>query len=100
MPPTQIFARLGSCQIIARGLLTRIFQRSHIVETEPFSETFGPKAQRKRPRIDAGTFEELSQIGAAAAVEADTAAVTSGQAVIGEPRIPTKPHRTSPRHDV
>ncbi|KAG1830880.1 NGP1NT-domain-containing protein [Suillus variegatus] len=36
-------------------------KRSHIVETEPFSETFGPKAQRKKARIDVGTFEELTQ---------------------------------------
>ncbi|KAG8903211.1 GTPase required for pre-60S ribosomal subunit nuclear export and maturation [Tulasnella sp. 403] len=35
-------------------------KRSHIVETEPFQDTFGPKAQRKRPRVDVGTFEELS----------------------------------------
>ncbi|KAG6827409.1 GTPase required for pre-60S ribosomal subunit nuclear export and maturation [Tricholoma furcatifolium] len=46
-------------------------KRPHIVETEPFSETFGPKAQRKRPRIDAGSFEELGKIGAAAADEAE-----------------------------
>lgn len=39
-------------------------QRSHIVESEPFSETFGPKAQRKKPRIDSSTFEELGQLGA------------------------------------
>ncbi|KAG6841731.1 hypothetical protein C0991_007617 [Blastosporella zonata] len=45
--------------------------RPHIVETEPFSETFGPKAQRKRPRIDAGSFEELGKLGAAGADEAD-----------------------------
>ncbi|KIJ54063.1 hypothetical protein M422DRAFT_25036 [Sphaerobolus stellatus SS14] len=36
-------------------------KRSHIVETEPFVNTFGPKAQRKRPRLDVGTFEELSE---------------------------------------
>jgi nuclear GTP-binding protein len=36
------------------------------VETEPFGETFGPKAQRKRPKIDAGNFEELSKLGAQA----------------------------------
>ncbi|KLO20124.1 NGP1NT-domain-containing protein [Schizopora paradoxa] len=36
-------------------------KRSHIVETEPFGDTFGPKAQRKRPRLDVGTFEELSK---------------------------------------
>ncbi|KAK0209016.1 NUC091 domain-containing protein [Desarmillaria ectypa] len=45
-------------------------KRAHIVETEPFKDTFGPKAQRKRPRIDAGNFEELSKIGAAAVDEA------------------------------
>ncbi|KAF9235127.1 NGP1NT-domain-containing protein [Melanogaster broomeanus] len=46
-------------------------KRSHIVETEPFNDTFGPKAQRKRPRLDVGTFEELSKLGAAAAEEAE-----------------------------
>ncbi|KAG9026513.1 GTPase required for pre-60S ribosomal subunit nuclear export and maturation [Tulasnella sp. JGI-2019a] len=35
-------------------------KRSHIVETEPFKETFGPKAQRKKVRIEVGSFEELS----------------------------------------
>ncbi|KAF9642503.1 NGP1NT-domain-containing protein [Thelephora ganbajun] len=40
-------------------------KRTHIVETEPFKDTFGPKAQRKRPRLDAGDFEELSRVGAA-----------------------------------
>ncbi|KAI6163674.1 NGP1NT-domain-containing protein [Pisolithus thermaeus] len=45
-------------------------KRSHIVETEPFSETFGPKAQRKRPRLDVGSFEELSKVGTAAFEEA------------------------------
>ncbi|KAF8869539.1 NUC091 domain-containing protein, partial [Mucidula mucida] len=48
-------------------------KRAHIVETEPFSDTFGPKAQRKRPRIDAGNFDELSKLGQAAADEADEA---------------------------
>ncbi|KAJ7594059.1 NUC091 domain-containing protein [Mycena floridula] len=57
-------------------------KRPHIVETEPFSETFGPKAQRKRPRIEAGTFEELSKLGAAAEEQAATAAEQSGTNVI------------------
>ncbi|KAF9058350.1 NUC091 domain-containing protein [Rhodocollybia butyracea] len=56
-------------------------KRSHIVETEPFSDTFGPKAQRKRPRIDAGDFEELSKFGAAAAEEAEVAATAAGHAI-------------------
>ncbi|KAG1889684.1 NUC091 domain-containing protein, partial [Suillus fuscotomentosus] len=38
------------------------------------SETFGPKAQRKKARIDVGTFEELSKLGAAAAEDAEQAA--------------------------
>ncbi|KAF8640751.1 hypothetical protein AX17_000402 [Amanita inopinata Kibby_2008] len=46
-------------------------KRPHIVEAEPFSETFGPKAQRKRPKIDANSFEELSKIGESAANEAE-----------------------------
>lgn len=58
-------------------------QRAHIVETEPFSETFGPKAQRKRPRIEAGSFEELGKVGAAAADEAENVADETGAAVIG-----------------
>lgn len=44
------------------------------METEPFSETFGPKAQRKKARLDVGTFEELSKLGAAAAEDAEQAA--------------------------
>lgn len=54
------------------------------METEPFSETFGPKAQRKRPRVTAGTFEELGKLGAAAAEEAESAATLSGQGIIGK----------------
>ncbi|TFK68228.1 NGP1NT-domain-containing protein [Pluteus cervinus] len=48
-------------------------KRSHIVETEPFAETFGPKSQRKRPRVDAANFEELGKMGLAAAEEVETA---------------------------
>lgn len=47
-----------------RGVLSIDCQRTHIVETEPFKDTFGPKAQRKRPRLDVGDFEELSKVGA------------------------------------
>ena len=46
-------------------------QRSHIVETEPLADTFGPKAQRKRPRIDVGSFEEFGKAGAAALEHAE-----------------------------
>lgn len=51
--------------------MDEFLQRSHIVETEPFGETFGPKAQRKKARIEVGTFEELGKLGAAAAEEAE-----------------------------
>ncbi|THH01231.1 hypothetical protein EW026_g1460 [Hermanssonia centrifuga] len=55
-------------------------KRSHIVETEPFKDTFGPKAQRKKPRLDVGTFEELSKLGSAAV---DVAEQTPGAATEG-----------------
>ncbi|KAJ8590547.1 NGP1NT-domain-containing protein [Rhizopogon salebrosus TDB-379] len=65
-------------------------KRSHIVETEPFSETFGPKAQRKKARLDVGTFEELSKQGAAAAEDAEQAAneleLNSSAQPFGEPQ--------------
>ncbi|KAK4055674.1 GTPase required for pre-60S ribosomal subunit nuclear export and maturation [Microbotryomycetes sp. JL201] len=34
--------------------------KADLVTTEPFSDTFGAKAQRKRPRLDAGSFSELA----------------------------------------
>ncbi|KAJ3284531.1 GTPase required for pre-60S ribosomal subunit nuclear export and maturation [Borealophlyctis nickersoniae] len=60
--------------------------RMHLVETEPFSNTFGPKAQRKRPRIIAGTFDDLAANAANLAEKYDVGkdqrllanAVTSG----------------------
>lgn len=30
------------------------------IETEKFADTFGPKAQRKRPRLDIGTIEDMA----------------------------------------
>ncbi|KAG6896765.1 hypothetical protein C0992_006279 [Termitomyces sp. T32_za158] len=44
--------------------------------------TFGPKAQRKKPRIDVGSFEELGKLGAAAAEEADTVAPAIGKIIM------------------
>ncbi|KJA28452.1 hypothetical protein HYPSUDRAFT_33848 [Hypholoma sublateritium FD-334 SS-4] len=57
-------------------------KRPHIVETEPFSDTFGPKAQRKRPRVEVGTFEELGKMGAEMAEEAESAATLAGSRII------------------
>ncbi|KAJ3820042.1 NUC091 domain-containing protein [Lentinula raphanica] len=57
-------------------------KRSHIVETEPFSETFGPKAQRKRATIDAADFEELSKLGAGAPEKEDDGAAATTSDVI------------------
>ncbi|KAJ7819909.1 NUC091 domain-containing protein [Mycena olivaceomarginata] len=57
-------------------------KRPHIVEVEPFSDTFGPKAQRKRPRIDAASFDELSKLGAAAEEEAAGVALENGTGTI------------------
>ena len=72
--------------------LNESIQRSHIVETEPFAETFGPKALRKRPRIDAGTFEELGKSGAAAAEEAAQANATAELAELTAPASMEQTH--------
>ncbi|EJD54563.1 NGP1NT-domain-containing protein [Auricularia subglabra TFB-10046 SS5] len=57
-------------------------KRAHIVETEPFGDTFGPKAQRKRPRLDASSFEDLGKQGAAREeAEAELAAQPSTSAI-------------------
>ncbi|CED84206.1 ngp1nt-domain-containing protein [Phaffia rhodozyma] len=37
-------------------------KRPHIVDTEPFKDTFGGKAQRKRPHLEVGSFAELGSI--------------------------------------
>lgn len=66
-----------------------LLKRPHIVEAEPFADTFGPKSQRKRSKIDAGTFEELGKLGAAAANRAEDAAAEAGTGVIG-------PNKSSP----
>ncbi|KAF9927134.1 GTPase required for pre-60S ribosomal subunit nuclear export and maturation [Linnemannia zychae] len=34
--------------------------KMHVLETEPFSDTFGNKAQRKRPKLAMGNLEELA----------------------------------------
>ncbi|KAK9463957.1 NUC091 domain-containing protein [Lipomyces oligophaga] len=34
--------------------------KSTVVETEPFNQTFGPKAQRKRPKIAVGSLNDLA----------------------------------------
>ncbi|KAF7297915.1 Nucleolar GTP-binding protein 2 [Mycena chlorophos] len=57
-------------------------KRPHIVEVEPFSETFGPKAQRKRPRIEASSFDELSKLGSAAAEKAEEVAFENGTGTV------------------
>ncbi|OSX66837.1 hypothetical protein POSPLADRAFT_1164062 [Postia placenta MAD-698-R-SB12] len=60
-------------------------KRSHIVETEPFKDTFGPKAQRKKPTLGVGTFEELSKVSTAAVDEAAAAVEAEEALAIFEP---------------
>lgn len=36
-------------------------QRPKILETESFEQTFGPKSQRKKPRVAASSLEELAE---------------------------------------
>lgn len=34
-------------------------RRSHLLDTEPFANTFGPKTKRKRPKLEANGLEDL-----------------------------------------
>ncbi|KAK9448354.1 NUC091 domain-containing protein [Limtongia smithiae] len=34
--------------------------KAQLVETEPFTQTFGPKAQRKRPKISVGSLDDFA----------------------------------------
>ena len=65
-------------------------QRSHILETETFKDTFGPKSQRKKPRLDVGTFEELGKASEAAAEEAESNNV-DGESGMPSPDPPSWP---------
>ncbi|WVQ68903.1 nucleolar GTP-binding protein 2 [Kwoniella botswanensis] len=64
-------------------------KRPHIVETEPFSNTFGPKAQRKRPRLDIGSLEELGESSTAADLAAQGEASQLDSADLGDVYHPT-----------
>ena len=67
-------------------------QRLYIAETEPFWETCGPKALRKRLHINAGTFEEFGKLGAAAAEVAAQANVTAELAEAAAPASMEQTH--------
>lgn len=59
-------------QIILRQpmcLLFAFFKNSkvHILDTETFETTFGPKAQRKRPNLSVGELKELADQAEASA---------------------------------
>lgn len=41
------------------GWLVQGNARSHLVETESFEHTFGPKARRRRPKLGASDYERL-----------------------------------------
>ncbi|KAJ7065326.1 NUC091 domain-containing protein [Mycena amicta] len=67
-------------------------KRPHIVEVEPFSETFGPKAQRKRPRIEANSFDELSKLGSVAADKAAETALENGTGTVASSIVEAPTH--------
>lgn len=54
-----------------------------LTTTEPFSDTFGSKAQRKRPRLDVGSFSELAdKVKAGASAKQLAASVAASDALI------------------
>lgn len=69
--------------LLDEKLNPNVKKRPHIVETEPFNDTFGPKAQRKKPRIDAGSFAELAAAAEEGALEQESKE-TGMDSVIGE----------------
>lgn len=62
-----------------------------LVTTEPFSDTFGVKAQRKRPRLDVGSIAELATM--AASQQASTSAVTLETPLDGSVAVDTEQSR-------
>src|SRR5262249_41255020 len=40
-------------------LTTIKVSKMHMLETEPFADTFGSKAQRKRPKLAVASFDEM-----------------------------------------
>lgn len=54
-----------------------------LTTTEPFSDTFGKKAQRKRPRLDVGSIQDLAnQASTVQATAAATAAAIDADALL------------------
>jgi len=48
-------------QLIQEAEMGKKLQKAHILESEPFQETFGKNAQRKRPKVSVGSMSELVQ---------------------------------------
>ena len=46
-------AEISSLQVAGKA------KRSHLLATQPFNNTFGSKAQRKRPRLSSETYGDL-----------------------------------------
>lgn len=69
------------------------------METEPFANTFGPKAQRKRPRLAVGSIEELGEALSGpgeAGAEGSAFAGADGAEVDGEEALSMAYHPTTP----
>ena len=52
-------------------------QKMDLTTTEPFSDTFGTKAQRKRPRLDVGSIAELANMASTQQATTSAAAATA-----------------------
>ncbi|QRV95670.1 guanine nucleotide binding protein-like 2 (nucleolar) [Ceratobasidium sp. AG-Ba] len=76
-------------------------KRPQIVETEPFGDTFGPKAQRKRPRLDASisSFQDLASLTADAPPEG-TAEASELPVLATIPYIEADAEEEEPTHGV
>ncbi|CAG8595756.1 10900_t:CDS:2, partial [Acaulospora colombiana] len=59
--PYQVLLRQNKLPMSLLADATKM-ARMHMIDTEPFADTFGPKAQRKRPKLKVGTLEDLASI--------------------------------------
>ncbi|TPX32394.1 hypothetical protein SeMB42_g07617 [Synchytrium endobioticum] len=67
--------------------------RVHLLDVDPFSSTFGPKAQRKKPRLN---IESLDQFAEKAAHGADSYAASEDSSLLAN--VPTDGITTEARH--
>lgn len=83
LPTTVNRKALPASQHFTNSYLSLQRAKLDLTTTEPFSDTFGSKAQRKRPRLEVGSFSELaSSVTAHNASKAAAAVLAASDALL------------------